>query len=205
MASTADESGRILAINGSYREGGMTDQVVMLALQQLPAAQTSVVNLRDYPIEFCLNCRQCMLQPGATPGRCVIDDAMAQLVERIEAADAYILAAPTNLGSVTALYKRFMERLAVYAYWPWGQHAPRFRKAGEAPKKALLISSSAAPALIGRWLFGSSRQLRMSAKILGARPVGLVFSGMASQTEQPRPSPRTVERTRVLARKLLPG
>lgn len=25
-----------------------------------------------------------------------------------------------NFGSVTAIMKRFIERLTVYAYWPWG-------------------------------------------------------------------------------------
>jgi len=60
----------------------------------------------------------------------------------IEAADAYILAAPTNFSSVTALFKRFAERLAVYGYWPWGKHAPVFRKAKLPKKPAIIISSS---------------------------------------------------------------
>ena len=203
MTTVTNERKRILVINGSYRENGMTDQVIEVALQQLQGADTEVVKLREYPIEFCLNCRECMLQPGATPGHCVHDDAMASLVQRIEAADAYILAAPTNLGSVTAVFKRFMERLAVYAFWPWGKPYPSFRKVGEVQKKALLISSSAAPSLFGRWLFGSSRQLRMAAKIIGARPVGLVFSGMASQQPRPALTGRGRARTAKLARKLL--
>jgi multimeric flavodoxin WrbA len=43
---------------------------------------------------------------------------MATLVERIEAADAYVFAAPTNFNSLSAVFKRLMERLAVYGYWP---------------------------------------------------------------------------------------
>lgn len=203
MITAANKRRRILVINGSYRENGMTDQVIEVALQQLQGADTDVVKLREYPIEFCLNCRECMLQPGSAPGRCVHDDAMASLVQRIEVADAYILAAPTNLGSVTAVFKRFMERLAVYAFWPWGKPYPDYRKVGQVQKKALLISSSAAPAFIGSWLFGSSRQLRMTAKIIGARPVGLVFSGMASEQPRPALAARSRARTEKLARKLL--
>ena len=203
MAATGDRRKRILVINGSYREDGATDQVVELVLQQLQGVDTDVVKLREYPIEFCLNCRECMQQPGSWPGRCVLDDGMAALVERIEAADAYILAAPTNLGSVTAVFKRFMERLAVYGYWPWGKPAPRLRKAGLPPKKALLISSSAAPAIFGKWLYGSRKQLRTAAQAIGARPIGLIFSGLVSQQKQPRLPPRTVARAKSMARQLL--
>lgn len=205
MISTGIGGKRVLVINGSYREGGVTDQLIALVLEQLPAegVETEVIKLREYPIEFCLNCRECMQLPGAAPGKCVLDDGMTALVERIEAADAYILAAPTNFGSVSAVFKRFMERLAVYGYWPWGQPAPQYRKAGLAPRKALLISSSAAPGLIGRWLYASGRQLRTAAKTIGAKPVGLLFSGMASQQAQPRLSPRTVTATAAMVRKLL--
>ena len=144
---------------------------------QRRGAHVDCIELRDYPIEFCLNCRSCTQQPGDTPGECVHLDVMSTLVEQIERAEAYVLASPTNLGSVTAVFKRFMERLVVYAYWPWDQPYPVYRKAKTRQKKALLISSSAAPGLIGRWFFQSIKQLRMTAKIIGARPVGSLFTG----------------------------
>ncbi len=40
---------------------------------------------------------------------------MRDLIARIEATDALILASPTNFSLVTAVFKRFMERLVVYA------------------------------------------------------------------------------------------
>ncbi|MCP4766301.1 MAG: flavodoxin family protein [Gammaproteobacteria bacterium] len=195
----------MLVVNGSYREGGATDQVIAAAQQQLHAAGAEVdeVKLREYPIEFCLNCRECTQEPGEIPGKCVIDDSMAALVEKIEAADAYILAAPTNLGSVSAVFKRFMERLVVYAYWPWGQEWPRYRKDGSPVKKAMLVSSSAAPSFPARWLYGSGRQLRMTAKVIGAKPVGLLFSGMVSRQKQSHLSPRTIARAQSMAQSLL--
>ena len=109
------------------------------------------MQLRDYPIEFCRNCRECTQLPGVAPGACVLDDGMRDLVAKIEAADAYILASPTNVYAVTALFKRFMERLIVYAYWPWGAAAPKLRKK-LATKRAIAITSSAAPVLLGRLL-----------------------------------------------------
>ena len=79
---------RVLAINGSYRDDGTTDQIVAAAVDALTAAgvATEVVNLRNYPIGFCLNCRECTQRAGETPGRCVLDDGMQGLVEKIESA-----------------------------------------------------------------------------------------------------------------------
>ena len=196
---------KILVINGSYRDDGITDQAVAAAIAALDGSgvETEIINLREYPIEFCLNCRECALQPGESPGKCVLDDGMHALIEKIEASQGFILAAPTNFGSVTAIFKRFMERMVAYTYWPWDKPYPQFRKAKAPRKKAMLISSSAAPALMGRWLFSSSRQLRMAAQTIGADPVGTLFTGMISKEKHPQLPPKTVARARAMAVKLL--
>jgi len=196
---------KILVINGSYRDDGITDQAVAVALETLQdaGAESEVVSLREYPIEFCLNCRECTLQPGTAPGSCVLDDGMHDLIDKIEAADAYILASPTNFGSVTAVFKRFMERLVAYAYWPWDKPYPKFRKQGLPSKNAMLISSSAAPSWLGRFAFGSVKQLKTTAKTIGAKPVGVLFAGLASSEKHKRLPPKMIARTRALARRLL--
>jgi putative NADPH-quinone reductase len=196
---------RILAISGSYRDGGITDQAVATAAETLQAsgAEVDVVRLRDHDIEFCTNCRSCMQEPGTRPGPCIHADAMQDLVERIESADGYILAAPTNMGSVTAVFKRFLERLAGYAYWPWGQKAPVYRKVNQPKKRALLISSCAAPGFLGRLFYSSRRQLRFTAEVIGARPAGTLFIGLAArQPESPLP-PRAARRAQRLAGRML--
>lgn len=182
---------KLLAIAGSYRDDGIIDQAVEVAARTAreAGAQVEVVQLRDYPIEFCRNCRECTQSPGESPGECVQEDGMRALIDRIEAADGFILAAPTNFYSVTALYKRFMERLVVYAYWPWSMHAPQFRKKTGA-KKALVIASAAAPAFMGRLFYGTSKQLRMTAKTLGAKPVGDIFLGLVAGEPRTRLSSR---------------
>ena len=179
---------KILAINGSYRDDGITDQTVCALAQEIvtAGAEVEVVFLRNYPIEFCLNCRACTQQPGTVPGECVHQDGMKELLDKIERADGFILAAPTNFGSVTALFKRFMERLAVYAYWPWEMNGPQYRKAQSPKKKALLVSSCAAPGIFGRWLFGTNKQLKMTAKTIGAEVVGTLFTGMIAKAQHPK-------------------
>lgn len=196
---------RLLAINGSYRDNGITDQAVEAAVQaaQSIGAETETVLLRDFPIEFCQNCRECTQQPGDSPGLCVQHDGMYSLINKIELADAYILAAPTNLGSVTAVFKRFMERLTVYAYWPWGMNAPQFRKANAPRKKAMLISSCAAPGLLGRLMYSSHKQLKMTANIIGADTVGAMFTGLIAKQAQPRLSEKTRAKAQLLVAKLV--
>jgi len=200
-----DNITKILVINGSYRDDGITDQTIEVAVQFLKEAGVSVetVLLREYPIQFCLNCRECTQSPGSTPGQCIQADGMQALVDKIEQANGFILAAPTNFGSVTAIFKRFMERLIVYAYWPWDNRFPKFRKAREPKKKALLISSSAAPGIFGRWLYGSSKQLKMVAETIGAESVGTLFTGMISQTAEQRLPESTESKAISLVEKLL--
>lgn len=178
---------KILAISGSYRDGGITDQ--MLRRFELAARdagmQMETIMLRDYPIEFCTNCRSCTQEPGMTPGKCMIQDDMTELIEKIEDADGYIFASPTNMYSATALFRRFLERLIVFGYWPWGEKAPKLRKQGGGRKKALLVSSCAAPSFMGRFFCDTLRSLKDAAKFVGADPVGSIFAGMVSQEKTP--------------------
>ena len=196
---------KILVINGSYRDDGVTDQVVEAAVQALrtAGAEFEIVLLREHPIEFCLNCRECTQQPGHAPGQCVLHDGMQSLIDKIEQADAYILASPTNFGSVTAIFKRFMERLIAYAYWPWEENSPKFRKANAPKKKAVLISSCAAPGFFGRWLYGTHKQLRMTAQTIGADTVGTLFTGLIAKQSHPQVSERVQAKAKVLAAKLV--
>lgn len=196
---------RLLAITGTYRDDGMIDNAVATAVEtaRRAGADVEVVNLRDYPIEFCKNCRECMQSPGETPGACVQRDRMDELIHKIEAADRFVLASPTNFFSVTALFKRFMERLAVYAYWPWGQPAPKPRKKG-APKKALVIASCAAPAVVGRVFFSTVKELKMAAKTFGAAPSSVLI-GLASQSRYPVLKPADARRIERATERLLAG
>lgn len=177
---------KILAINGSYRDGGIIDQAVLHAAEsaRLQGVEVEIVYLRLKEIGFCTNCRQCSQRPGDSPGACVQNDDMAALVGDIEAYDAYILASPTNFSSVTAIFKRFMERLMVYGYWPWGTSFPVFRKK-RLNKRAILITSSAAPPIFSRWFFGTMSQLKLAAKVIGAKSVGKVWIGMVAKETRP--------------------
>jgi len=193
---------KILAINGSYRVGGIIDQAVGAAIGGARAAGAEVecVTLRDYPIEFCLNCRACTQKPSETPGVCVINDGMAALIAKIEAADGYILASPTNYYTVTAVYKRFLERTVVYGYWPWDTGAPVNRKT-KLLKKAVLIGSSAMPSIMGRLMTSTLRLLRASAEVFGAKSVGSLYLGLIALKENQKLSKKELQKVSELGRK----
>jgi multimeric flavodoxin WrbA len=196
---------KVLAINGSYRKDGVTDQILdaFVRAAKVAGVEIEIIFLRDYPIEFCTNCRECTQQPGENPGRCIFQDGMTKLVDKIEHADAYILASPTNFYSVTAVYKRFMERLVVYAFWPWGMNAPKYRKASATQKKAIIVSSCAAPAFLGRLVYGTHRQLKITAETIGAKTVGTLFTGLISKESSPDLSEKTQRKVQSLIGKIL--
>ena len=196
---------KILVINASYRVGGITDQTVDIMIQAVETADVNVevIRLREHPIKFCLNCRECTQRPGDAPGECVQKDGMQELIDKIEWADGYILASPTNFGSATALFKRFMERLVVYAFWPWDMNAPQYRKANVPKKKAVLVSSCAAPGTVGRWVYGTRKQLKLTAKTIGADTVGTIFTGFIAKEHHPEIPERVKTKIKKFATKLV--
>lgn len=196
---------KVIAIVGSYRADGLNYQVAreILAGAAEAGAETRLVFLPEYDIHFCTNCRTCTQQLGDKPGKCVHDDAMAELLEACVRADALVLASPTNMGNVTAIYKRFIERLTPLAYWPWGRPGPSARK-GIAPKRAVLVCSSAAPTVL--WRIGGFHTLavlRQTAKMFNARVLRVLKYGMVSKQQAPALTAAQLAAARECGRRLV--
>lgn len=175
----------IIAISGSYRAGGVHEQLVqeVLAGAAEAGAETRFVALRETDIAFCTNCRTCTQQPGDEPGKCVHDDAMTELLPACLRADGLVLASPINMSEVTAVFKRFMERFTPTAYWPWNGAAPGTRKCST-PKRAVLVCASAAPRFVwGLGGFHALGTLRYFAKTLSARVVRELTYGMMAREQ----------------------
>jgi len=196
-------SARVVAIVGSYRKGGITDQAVEAVLEgaRKNGAETETLRLTEKHVEFCTNCRKCMEPLGEMRGKCVQQDDLEQMLAEIEAADAVVLASPVNDYNVTAIFRRFMERLVGYGYWPWGQNAPSARTKRQ-PRRAALISSAAMPGFFIPLATGAPRALRLTAKLLGARRAGSLWIGLAAHEPRQQISRRVRERARRLGRKL---
>lgn len=193
----------VVAIVGSYRKQGAVDSAVDEILDEINrlGLSSEKIYLLDRHIEFCSNCRECMQSAGQERGRCIIDDDMNPLLDKIGQAEYLILGAPVNLNNVTALTRKFMERCVGFGYWPWGEPMPKLRDK-TLSKRSLLVSSSAAPTWVGRYLTGALSALKMLSKILHARPVGVLWIGRVTQ-EEVTLSAKQKQAAQMLARKLI--
>ncbi|UCG47882.1 MAG: flavodoxin family protein [Phycisphaerales bacterium] len=191
-------SKKVVAIVGTYRRRGITDQTVtaMLEAAREKGAETTKIDLLDKNIEFCTNCRTCTQEPGTAHGRCVHNDDMEQILAEIECADAIILASPVNFFNVTALMKRFIERLVAYSYWPWEKPMPK-KRTDKLARRAVVVTSSACPAFIGRILMpGALGLLKKTANLMGAKVVRSVYFGTACLTEHQKLSEKQIQKAR---------
>lgn len=195
---------RLLAINGCYRKDSIIDQAIELTVAATTAAgaTTDVAYLRDLPIGECLECSRCLGTKDNLPVDCIIRNQLHPLLERIDAADGFILASPANLYTATFVYKNFVQRLMAYAHRHGNHDSARVRRR-HARKPAMLISSSASPGLIGRLYFSTRRQLKETARALGAKPAGLVFVGLETGAQDGILTDKSRQQLQALAHRLL--
>jgi len=194
---------RIVAIVGSYRRGGtidrLVDQVLESAAEQ--GASANKIFLLDHRIEFCTNCRNCTQVSGERRGACQLADDMDHILEEIRQADALVLGSPINFGTVTAVMKRFIERTICLAHWPWGTAAPAMRKKRR-DKRAVVISSCAAPGFLGRLATSGVGLMKKAATVLGAKTIGTMMVGLVAVDERQELPASAVRKARRLGKRL---
>jgi len=194
---------KIIAIVGSYRKGGIIERAVEAILQAAAeqGAETATIRLLAPPLEFCLNCRKCTQQEGPQRGACVHRDGMGDILDRIEASHGIVLASPVNFFGVTAVMQRFIERLVGYAFWPWGKPGPALR-VKDRGLRAVLVTSSAMPAALGRVFTRSLSSLKRAAQTLGAKRLRTLFVGTAALHERQELTQAILEKARKLGHEL---
>jgi FMN-dependent NADH-azoreductase len=192
------------AVVGSYRKGGIIDSTVdeILASAKENGAEVTKIYLIDNHIEFCRNCRICTEQPGKERGKRSVSDGMTAILDELETSDAIVLASPMNFWAVTAVMKRFIERLVCYAYWPWGAKGPQIRRRDKT-KRAVIVISSAAPSLMGRLMMKTVGLLKRAADLLGARTIGVLYIGLAACEEKQQIPERIKKKARKFGQKLV--
>ena len=179
---------KILAIVGSYRRGGVIDSVIDAMVEKCTALghKAEKIYLVDQNIEFCTNCRGCMQEECAFPVHCVhFSDDMEVITTKVLKADGVIIGCPVNVGSSNALTQRFVERFAGFFYWPWGTRGgPRPRLAGKS-RRAVILSSSTAPAIMNSLPFGfnAMHTLKFFCLAIGARVVASLKVGLITDRE----------------------
>ena len=101
---------KIVAIDGSpHGEQGNTalllERFVLGAIES--GAEVERVDARTLHVESCCSRMVCWYK---TPGFCIHKDDMTALVDRMAAADVWVLSTPVHLGGMTGLMMRLMER-----------------------------------------------------------------------------------------------
>lgn len=197
---------KITAIVGSYRKGGVTDTAVdeILAAAAECGAEVAKIYLIEKHIEFCTNCRTCTQKAGKPRGECPTQDDMRTILDEIERSDALVIASPMNFGTVTAVTKKFIERLICFAYWPWGPAIPKTRDKRKT-KQAIVVASSSAPAILARLFSSIIGSLKTAAGMLGAKTIGVLFIGLAAGKPHPDIGARARKKARRLGQKLVAG
>ena len=197
---------KVTAIVGSYRKGGTVDTVIdaILSAARETGAETSKIYLIDKHIEFCTNCRQCTQEPGRYRGACPLEDDMSAILDAIERSDALVLGTSINFYTVTAVMKKFSERLLCYAFWPWGMLRPKMRNK-KRDKRAVMVIIICRAVDHDALLTGAVRLMKDAASMLGFRTIGVLTIGIAARSEKTEISPRILKKARCLGIALAAG
>ena len=109
---------RILAVCGSPVRGGNVEALLERSLGVLEGMRDvsgELVSLAEHEVADCRHCNWC-LRKQAGGKRCALEDGMAGLYPRIEAADAIILATPVYFGRLSGYLAAFIDRMRPYVH-----------------------------------------------------------------------------------------
>jgi len=94
---------KIVGISGSPREGN-TNYMLRMVLEAA-GCDYELILLKDKDIKSCGACGGCF-----QTHKCIVDDDMSELGEKLLSADVIVLGCPTYFANVPALMKAFMDR-----------------------------------------------------------------------------------------------
>ncbi len=98
---------KILGISGSPRPKGNTIHLISKALDAAEelGAEAELISLHNVKISPCIACNNCK-----KTGKCIIDDDMMEILEKVENADGLIIGSPVYFGTMSAQLKIFVDR-----------------------------------------------------------------------------------------------
>lgn len=105
---------KILALSGSPRKNGNTDQYLNMVLEECAAAgaETELVRVFDLNIKGCYGCYGCVQAK-----RCVHQDDFQMVFDKIIEADVLVLGSPVYHGSISAELKAVLDRAGFSGRW----------------------------------------------------------------------------------------
>ena len=102
---------KLLAVNGSPRGAKGNTEIILQAFLKgagEEGEEAEVIYLKDKTIKHCIGCFSCWIK---TPGVCIHNDDMPDLLDKLNDTDIIIGAMPLYIYTVPGLFKEFMDRL----------------------------------------------------------------------------------------------
>lgn len=99
---------KVLFINGSPRKGGNTTIAIeeMVKVFEAEGVETEVVRVGDQAVRGCVSCYGCRKL-----GKCVFDDVVNEIAEKLKDADGLVIASPVYFGSANGTLISCLDRL----------------------------------------------------------------------------------------------
>ena len=138
---------KILAIQASPRPKASNTEILLqefLKGAQSQGGESETIYLKEKEIHSCVGCYTCWAK---TPGVCVFQDDMPELLEKVRNCDILVYATPLYNFNMTSLLKAFQERLLplldphLIKRGEIYRHPPRY----EVNRKIVLISNCGFP------------------------------------------------------------
>lgn len=112
----------VIAINGSPKAEGNTFYAIKIVADALQneGITTEIIHVGDKNIRGCIACGGCIKNLNE---KCVIDDEVNDLVQKMKNADGIIIGSPTYYASIAGTMKCFLDR----AFYVGGANGGLFR------------------------------------------------------------------------------
>jgi multimeric flavodoxin WrbA len=165
-----EEKPMVIAISGSTRKGGNTDQFLQATLDIISEykIQTELITLCDKKITSgCIACWKCRERHA----ECAINDDVNPIFKKMVQADGIILGCPVYFGSVPAKMKALLERAGILCEGRVSFDKPVFILG----KPALWPETSKGPGLFARKIGGAITVARRDGVISTLSELALWF------------------------------
>ena len=182
---------KIVVINGSHKGKSSNTNIMVTSFlkgAREAGAETANIFLAEKQIKYCKACKACWFN---TPGQCVIDDDMSDILSLMEGADVRILATPLYVDHISGMLKVFMDRMIVEIspYWEKDECGECRHLPAIAPPKLMMIANCGYPEnsqfqVISHWIKRVARN--MNTGVIGEiyASQGALLNG---QVEELRP------------------
>ncbi|WP_313153199.1 flavodoxin family protein [Lacrimispora sp.] len=102
---------KVIAINGSPRKNGNTDQALKIMTDELEqqGIEVEIIQIGHLEIHGCIHCGYCWTSEG---NHCVFkNDIVNETAKKMREADGFILGSPTYYAGIAGTMKAFLDRV----------------------------------------------------------------------------------------------